>query len=288
MLMWLVAHAMPCVQVAFLVACRLPKLKGPLSVPTVLGGVCAALGFVTIVALWAVLGVQRNQVPYVFASSISGLSEEQRSLPAQGVAGVSASGLSGISILMTAASASGACANITWDVVDLYAGSFRLQSSASCGMLAQHEFTCPDCVLQPGSRLLARLPWTCQAMAFQAYGVSAIGGMTTWATTAAPDVEVVASASQQNAVVRLLSRVSWEVVPMLHMQIDMTRSSPSSARGYQVLGGTLLTTEALFYADAFLLTNTEPVDVVIDLSPASIYQEVTMTERVPVDEYITR
>lgn len=249
---------------------------------------CAVLGLITVVALWAVLGVQRAQVPYVYTSLIGGLSEEQEDMPTSAAAGIATSGLQGITVLTTAASASGTCSNVTWEAVGLSAGSFRLQSSSSCGMLAQHEFTCPDCLLRSGSRLLVRLPWTCQAIALQAYGVSAVGGVTTWSAIAAPDVDPVSSGFQQNAVVRMLSRVVWGVMPMLTMQVDMTRSTPARARGYQVLGGDLDTSVTRFYADAFLPTSTDPVDVVVDLSPAAIYQEVVMTEREPLDAYITR
>lgn len=250
---------------------------------------CTLLAIIAIVALWGILGAQRDQVPYIYTSSIGGLSEDQADLPLQAAAGVASSGLAGVTIMMTAASgAAGECSNMTWSNVDLQAGAFHLQSSTACGIVSQHVFACPDCVLKHGSRLLVRMPWSCQAIGLQAYGVSAVGGVTTWAVQAVPKVEAASSATAVNAVVTLLSEVVWDVVPMLNLQTDTTRSTPARARGYQVLGGTLHTEELHFYADAFLPSDTAYVDVVVDLSPSPIFQEVTLSERVPLDVYVTR
>lgn len=250
---------------------------------------CTLLAVIAIVALWGILGAQRDQVPYIYTSSIGGLSEDQADLPLQAAAGVASSGLAGVTIIMTAASgAAGVCSNMTWSNVDLQAGAFHLESSTACGIVSQHVFACPDCVLKHGSRLLVRMPWPCQAIGLQAYGVSAVGGVTTWAVQAVPKVEAASSATAVNAVVTLLSEVIWDVVPMLNLQTDITRSTPTRARGYQVLGGTLQTEELHFYADAFLPSDTAFVDVVVDLSPSPIFQEVTLSERVPLDVYATR
>lgn len=261
-----------------------------MSVPTVLGGIIATLALVCIVALWAVLGVQRQQVPYVYSTSIGGLSEEQQTLPVGAAPGVAVSGLSGISIIVTAASGTGSCGNMRWEAVQLLGGSFNLSSSASCGKVAQHVFSCPDCVLMHGSRLLVRLPWDCQAIALEAYGVSSIGAVTVWSTIASPDVRPAAVGTPINQPVWLLSSVRWEVVPMLNLQTLFSSSTakPSRLRGYDALGGTLHSGTTMIFADEFLPRTLLHVDVSIDLSPSPIYQEVVVTERVPVDMYITR
>lgn len=269
--------------------CRLPLHHTPLSVPTLCGGTFTILALICIVALWAILGAQRDQVPYIYTASIGGLSQEQQDLPLQATAGLSSSGMSGLTLMLTATSGSaGACADVSWSTIDLLAGSFLLESSAGCGNVAQHVLSCPDCVLKHGSRLLARLPWTCQAIGLQAYGVSSVGGLTAWSVQAVPDVQAAASSTAANAVVSLLSEVRWDVVPMLTLQTDATRSVPTRTRGYQVLGGTLATEQVHFYADAFLPSDTSFVDFVIDLSPSPIFQEVIMSERVPLDLYVTR
>lgn len=262
-----------------------PPFAAPRRVRTPLGGCCTLLSLLLVATYWAVLIAQRQSAPELFSRSVGGLSQEQLQLPVQAVGGQSATGLVGLHVIVTAAGEAGACRAANWTDSGLLAGHFTLVSSASCGTLAQHVFACPGCVVQGSSLLRLSMDWSCQALLFQSYAVSPDGIVTFWDDAAATGTATAtsAAANSTSATVQLLSYVSWEPQPMLLLRTDNTKTPAIRTRGYALLGGPLLARTSQVVADSFL-PSAQRLDVDIILSPASIYADTVVTERVPISQ----
>lgn len=251
---------------------KVDRRSSPVQEPTPLGGTCSLLGIVTLLAIWAILILQRAQNNVGKTVSIDAAGEEQLSLAASSQRGSSSSGLAGIHVIIAAAGESGpdGCATlVSWRAAGLYAGSFT-HSVTSCGAVAQHVFACQDCVVTAGSQLEAVLPWSCQAVVVNTVAASVDGQLTMRASEAAAPVPDT-SGGTAAADVQLLASVSVAVPPMLLLQNDTTQNSFPVTRGYRLLAGSATRTTRTVGVDTFT-PSTATVRVSVDLEPSGIYQ----------------
>lgn len=256
----------------------------PLKAATPLGGACSLLAILAMAATWGVLIVQREAAPDLMTSTIEGLSQAQlQGGAAAARPGTTASGFSGVTVVVTAGGEPGRCAAATWSTSGLAGGRFSLTSNTTCGAASQLIFSCPQCVLAPESRMDVALHWSCQALLLEAYAVDPFGRMSTWNITIAEPAAPAPSADDVLTRVQLLHSVHWDVANMLITVKDVTKPGSPQTQGYQVLGSSA-DVDVVAVARTEFQPSSAAVDVVVLLAPISFYRAVTISERVPFTE----
>lgn len=205
--------------------------RGPVSIPSPIGGCFSLMAIFTILVIWAFLIAQRQSDPYVITTAVSPAGAPQRATAAAASAGTAVGGMTGVHVVVSAVGEMGACANISWAATPLHSGKFVLASSATCGAAAQHVFSCSDCVFQAASQLRLTLHYSCQGLVLEGYGVSHSGEVSTINVTVAPDVAPAASADATYVAAGLLSTVTWELPPLLLVLTDTTAKGSPKTRG---------------------------------------------------------
>lgn len=250
---------------------KIDPYRSPVQVATPLGGTCSLLGIVTLLAIWAILILQRAENNVGSTVKVDAAGEEQLVLASTSKRGSTSSGLSGIHVIIAAAGEPGAggCSSVvSWKTDGLYQGEF-LHSVTSCGAVAQHIFACPDCVVTAGSTIEAVLPWSCQAVLVQTVAASVDGELTIRSSTAAPPSPDASAGSTTD--VKLLSSVAVAVPPMLLLQNDTTQKGNQVTRGYRLLAGSASRSMRTVSVDTFT-PSTATVRISVDLEPSGIYQ----------------
>lgn len=247
---------------------KLDPHHSPVLEPTPLGGTCSLLSIVTLLAIWAILILQRSKDNILRTVAVDAASEDKFNVAAAAATAPSSSGIAGMHVVVAAAGEPGACGTpVSWSASGLHAGAFSL-TSRTCGIAAQHVFTCPGCIVTSGSALEVVLPWSCQAVYVQMIAASEEGELSVRnVTAAAPTPAEGADASS----VKLLSALEINAPSMMLLQNDTTQKGFPMTRGYRLLGGTATRSTRLVTAELFTPA-TATVRIGINLEPVGIYQ----------------
>lgn len=263
---------------------KVEPFRSPLEVETPLGGTCTILGALAILAIWAVLILQRAQNNVQRTITVDAAFDDQQVQAVAATQQASSSGVTGLHVIVTAAGEPGECANlVSWRSGGLFAGTFT-HSVTSCGVAAQHVFSCPDCVVTAGSTLEAVLPWSCQALLMQAVAVSELGEMSIRSAAAAAPAP---APDADPTVVTLLAAVDADVPPMLLLQNDTTKDGSPTTRGYRLLPGSIALATRDVQVDDFTPAIAS-VRLAVNLSPSGIYQNIQLSERITLVQLLSQ
>jgi PQQ-like domain/Tyrosine-protein kinase ephrin type A/B receptor-like len=242
---------------------KLPKRS------TTMGGAFSLLGIVIFSATAAILAAQRAQNNILATSSFTVLDSLAQ---AQAIASVPASPASsgitlksGITIRVLAqADTTGTCANIlSWQNTSLFSGDFTLVSSALAGNVASHVFSCRACLFTASSMLSLYLPFSCQALLIEAAAVDAAGNTASlrFSSPIPPTA--------------FLNSVTWQLAPLLNVQIDTTAGGIST-RGFQLVEQTSSITASNMVS---LLPASASILITIYFANQPFFSLTTLSER---------